>query len=51
MEATLVATKPKAYLELKHGYCSQNRKDHDSFSDVAIVNTEPLVILLQSSIL
>lgn len=27
MEETLVATKTKAFLELKHGYCSQDGKD------------------------
>lgn len=29
MEATLVATETKTFLELKHGYFSKDRKDHD----------------------
>lgn len=36
MEAAWVVTKMKTLLEIKYGYCPQDRKDHDSFSEVAI---------------
>lgn len=37
MEAAWVVTKTKTLLQLKNEYCPQDRKNHDSFSEVAIV--------------
>ena len=36
IDTAWVVTKTKNLLELKNGYCPQDRKVHDSFSEVAI---------------
>lgn len=51
MEAAWVVTKTKTLLELKNGYCPQDRKEHDSCSEVTIETFKPFRVYVQTSIL